>query len=93
MAEVPFQVIVGGYTDNVPVGKNLMAKYPTNWDLAAARAVEVVRVLENSGVPQEQLRAVSFGENMPIATNDSAEGRAQNRRIEIRLRPVVVVES
>ncbi len=92
LTEIPFQVIVCGYTDNVPVGRNLMAQYPTNWDLAAARAVEVVRVLESAGVPQDQLRAVSFGETMPIATNDSAEGRAQNRRIEIRLRPVVVAE-
>ncbi len=76
LTEVPFQVIVCGYTDNVPVGRNLMAQYPTNWDLAAARAVEVVRG-ESAGVPQDQLRAVSFGETMPIATNDSAEGRAE----------------
>ncbi len=49
LTEIPFQVIVCGYTDNVPVGRNLMAQYPTNWDLAAARAVEVVRVLESAG--------------------------------------------
>ena len=88
--DVPFQTIVGGFTDNVPISKNLAQQFPTNWDLAAARATNVVRMLEESGVPKERLVAVSFGENQPVASNDVKEGRAQNRRIEIRLRPVVV---
>jgi chemotaxis protein MotB len=90
LIDVPFQTIVGGFTDNVPISKRLAAKFPTNWDLAAARATQVVRLLEESGVPSAQLVAVSFGENQPIANNDDSKGRAQNRRIEIRLRPVVV---
>lgn len=90
LKDVPFQTIVGGFTDNVAISKRLATQFPSNWDLAAARATQVVRLLEESGVPSEQLVAVSFGENQPVADNDSPEGRAQNRRIEIRLRPVVV---
>jgi len=88
--DVPYQTVVGGFTDNVAVGKKLSKQFPSNWDLAAARATNVVRILEDTGVPQDRLVAVSFGENQPIAPNDTAEGRAQNRRIEIRLRPVVI---
>lgn len=92
LREVPFQVLVVGFTDNVPVGSKLKKSYPTNWELAGARAALVVRVLEKAGVAKEQLRAVSKAENMPIASNDTPEGRAKNRRIEIRLRPVIVEE-
>lgn len=88
--DVPYQTIVVGFTDNVPVSKRLAEKFPSNWDLAAARATNVVRMLGESGVPKERLVVVSAGENQPVASNDTAEGRAQNRRIEIRLRPVVV---
>ncbi len=88
--DVPYQTIVAGFTDNMPVSKRLAGQFPSNWDLAAARATNVVRMLEDSGVPKQQLVVVSFGENNPVAPNDSKEGRAQNRRIEIRLRPVAV---
>ncbi len=92
LAELPYQTLVGGYTDNVPVSANLIKKYPSNWELAGARAAAVVRVLEEAGVSSQQLRAISMGENMPVASNDTAEGRAKNRRIVIRLRPVVLDE-
>ena len=88
--DVPYQTIVGGFTDNVPVSKRLAEKFPSNWDLGAARATNVVRMLEDSGVPKERLVVVSFGENQPVASNETAEGRTLNRRIEIRLRPVVI---
>ena len=64
----------------------------SNWDLAGARSARVVAVLQESGIPEEQLVSVSFGANQPLASNDSPDGRAQNRRIEVRLRPVVVPE-
>jgi chemotaxis protein MotB len=92
LAELPYQTLVGGYTDNVPVSENLAKQYPSNWELAGARAAAVVRVLEEAGVANTRLRAISMGENMPIASNDTPEGRAQNRRIVIRLRPVVIEE-
>ncbi len=84
----PYQIGVLGYTDNVPVGRRLAAKFPSNWELAAARAAAVVRTMESGGINSEQLVVVSFGPNRPYTSNATPEGRAENRRIEIRLRPV-----
>jgi chemotaxis protein MotB len=85
----PYQIAVLGFTDNVPVGAQLRDRFPSNWELAGVRAASVVRLMQAEGVPSSQLVAVSQGENQPIASNDTKEGRAQNRRIDIRLRPVV----
>ena len=84
---IPHQIIVAGFTDNVPIKGELTKMFPTNWELAGARAASVVRLLESQGVDSNKLTAVSFGENKPVATNDDWKLRAQNRRIEIRLRP------
>jgi len=89
LIDVPYQTIVIGFTDNAPISENLAKTFPTNWDLAASRATHVVRILETSGIVSDRLAAVSFGENEPVASNDTPEGRKQNRRIEIRLRPVI----
>ncbi|MDX2505949.1 MAG: OmpA family protein [Gammaproteobacteria bacterium] len=88
LKNIPHQIIVAGFTDNVPIKGELTKMFPTNWELAGARAASVVRLLENQGVDSNKLTAVSFGENKPVATNDDWKLRAQNRRIEIRLRPV-----
>ena len=92
LREVPYQTVVAGFTDNVPIGDILAERYPTNWELAGARATRVVRLLEEAGVASNRLLAISFGENQPEASNDTPEGRAENRRIEIRLRPILVEE-
>ncbi|HTN93716.1 MAG TPA: OmpA family protein [Gallionella sp.] len=76
---------VVGYTDNVPVAKSLQATYPTNWELSVARATNVVRFLQDSGVPPERMVAAGRGEYDPVASNDTPEGRQKNRRIEIML--------
>jgi chemotaxis protein MotB len=88
LKDSPYLTVVAGFTDNVPIGGALADRYPTNWELAGARAARVVRLLEEAGVPSERLFAVSYGENQPVASNDDEEGRAKNRRIEIRLRLV-----
>jgi chemotaxis protein MotB len=85
----PYQIAVLGFTDNVPVGPKMQAQFPSNWEVAGARAASVVRLMQAEGVPPAQLVAVSRGENQPIATNDTAEGRAQNRRIDVRIRPII----
>ena len=72
-----------GHTDNVPIGKSMLAQYPSNWELSAARATTVVRFLEAAGVPPERLAASGRAEYSPIASNDDPEGRRRNRRIEI----------
>ena len=93
LKSVPYQVVVTGNTDNVPIGPKVAERFPSNWALAAARAAAVVKLMEADGIPKRQLVAVSFGDTRPIATNDTPEGRAENRRIEVRLRPVVEEET
>ena len=83
-----YRVDVQGHTDNVPIRGDLTRRYPTNWELAAARASSVVRVLEGRGVGAKRLSAVSLGEYHPVESNRSPQGRAKNRRIEIRLVPL-----
>ncbi len=87
---VPYQIVVIGHTDNVPIGPGLMKRYPSNWELAGARAASVVRMMAAEGISPEQLLAISMGDTRPIAANDTPEGREHNRRIEVRIRPVVV---
>jgi chemotaxis protein MotB len=82
------RVEIQGHTDNVPIRPDAATKYPSNWELAAARATVVVRLLAAEGVDPRLLSAVSFGEYQPVASNDTPEGRLRNRRIEIRLQPV-----
>ncbi len=89
LEQLPYQIAVIGYTDNVPVGPRLAARFPSNWELAGARAASVVRLFQGAGIPAQQLVVISRGEGRPIASNDTPEGRAENRRIEVRLRPVV----
>jgi len=77
---------VEGHTDNVPIRGTLTKKYLTNWELSTARATTVLHFLQDtSGIPGERLSAVGFGEYSPIASNSTAEGRTQNRRIQIVL--------
>ncbi len=85
----PYQIAVLGFSDNVPVGPQLSDRFPSNWELAGTRAASVVRLMQDAGVPSSQLVAVSVGENQPIASNDTPEGRAENRRIDVRLRPII----
>jgi len=85
---IPHHVEVQGHTDDVPIHSE---RYPTNWELAGARASRVVRFLEEHGVDPRRLSAVSRGEYDPVAPNDSEAGRAKNRRIEITLKPLEAV--
>ncbi|AIF46594.1 OmpA/MotB family protein [Dyella japonica] len=77
------RVAVEAFTDNVPIGEALKARFPSNVELSSARADEVVRYLGKKGVPDRLMSAQGFGERHPVASNDTAEGRAQNRRVEI----------
>lgn len=76
---------IEGHTDNTPISpmSPIFKIYPTNWDLSAARAVEVVKILQTDGVPGQNLEAVGYGKYHPVETNDIEEGRAYNRRVEI----------
>jgi chemotaxis protein MotB len=81
------QIDVVGNTDNVPIGPELVRRYPTNWELAGARAAIVARYLQDGGVDPAKLEAISNGQYHPVAPNDTAEGRAQNRRTDLLIRP------
>jgi chemotaxis protein MotB len=87
MATQGNQIDVVGNTDNVPIGPELAGRYPTNWELAGARASIVVRYLQAQGVNPAALEAISNGEYHPVASNDTAAGRAQNRRTDLLIRP------
>ena len=81
-------IVIEGHTDDVPIGLVLVEKYPTNWELSTARAVRVVRFLQEKGwLEPERLSATGYSYYKPVASNDTAEGRRQNRRIEIILVP------
>ncbi|HDS1734500.1 flagellar motor protein MotD [Pseudomonas sp. BP8] len=71
-------VHVEGFTDNLPIRT---AQYPTNWELSASRAASIVRLLAMNGVNPGRMASVGYGEYQPVATNDTAEGRARNRRV------------
>jgi chemotaxis protein MotB len=73
---------VEGHTDNVPIKTE---RFPSNWELSSARAIAVVRILQDKGLEPTLLGAAGYAEYQPVAANDTAEGRAQNRRIEISL--------
>ncbi|MFG6665530.1 flagellar motor protein MotB [Halomonas sp. HNIBRBA4712] len=77
------EVSVEGHTDNVPIAT---AAFASNWELSTGRAIAVVRHLEEDGVARARLRAVGYADTRPLEGNDTASGRAANRRVEFVLR-------
>ena len=75
---------IEGHTDNVPIKT---ARFPSNWELASARAINVVRIMISGGMSPSTLSAASYGPNKPVASNDNEKSRKQNRRIEIVVQP------
>ena len=89
----PSEIYVIGHTDNQKIGPQLAQKYPTNWELGAARAAQITRLFKDAGIEDSRMLAVSAADSRPRADNATAEGRDQNRRIEIRLRPREATEA
>ncbi len=89
LKEMPERDIqIEGHTDNVAISGSLKKEYPTNWDLSAKRAVNVVKFLiAKMDIEPSRLAAVAFGEYRPIVDNDTEEGRNKNRRIVIDVLP------
>jgi len=73
---------VSGYTDDVPINTG---RYPTNWELSAARSASVVRLLAQNGINPARMGAIGYGEFRPIVANDSAVNRQKNRRVVVRI--------
>jgi chemotaxis protein MotB len=79
----PFDIVVAGHTDNVPINT---AQFPSNWYLSAMRALNFQRILiDESGIAYRYFRIHGYGEEMPIATNETSEGRQENRRVELMI--------
>lgn len=87
LAENPdIAVLIEGHTDNVPYTGS--GQLQDNWDLSTKRATSIVQILrENNGIEPQNLTAAGRGEHAPIASNETAEGKAKNRRIEVILTP------
>ena len=80
LSRMAYHVKVKGHTDSAePQSK----QFPTNWELSASRAAAVVRLLVENGVNPRYISAEGYAHYDPIATNDTAQGRARNRRVEI----------
>lgn len=87
-ADADHRIEVEGYTDDVPVGKHLKAKYKSNWELSSARAASVVEYLQKKGVDPSRMTAAGHGQYQPTDDNATETGRARNRRTDIDLVPV-----
>ena len=83
------RIQIEGHTDNVPIGGRLKEIFPSNWELSASRALAVVRILQaDVGIDPILLSSAGYGEYQPAASNETSEGKADNRRIEIVLLPL-----
>ncbi len=80
--DIKWVLQVDGHTDSIPISTD---RFPSNWELSAARAIEVVKFLESQGIPPERLAAAGHAANAPIDNDNTEAARARNRRIEIRL--------
>jgi len=78
------QYQIEGHTDNLPIKSEI---YPSNWELASARAMSVVKTMIEAGLPSTRISGASYADTQPVADNKSVEGRAQNRRIAIVIVP------
>lgn len=78
----PHTIAVAGHTDNLPIRN---ARFPSNWELSAARAGSVIRYLVESGIAADRLRAEGYADTRPLVANDTPAQRATNRRVELTL--------
>ena len=82
------QIRVVGHTDNRPIRKEYQHKFPSNWELSSARAAAVVRYFQReSGLDPKSLETAGRSFYRPVASNETGEGRAQNRRVEVIIAP------
>ena len=82
LAPTEYAVTVEGHTDTTPINN---AKFPSNWELSVVRASTVVRLFVDAGVGPARLTATGYGEQRPLVTNDTLDGRARNRRVTITI--------
>ncbi len=81
------RVSIEGHTDNIPIRISSGRRYTDNMDLSYLRAKTIAGILVKYGIPAEHISVIGYGDTRPIASNDTEEGRAKNRRVEIKLIP------
>jgi chemotaxis protein MotB len=85
LGETPYDLRIEGHTDNVPIHN---AEFDSNWELSSARATHIARLfLEMKAIPPDRLSAAGYAEFHPVASNDTAAGRAENRRVDLVVLP------
>lgn len=82
LAEVDNNIQVEGYSDNAPINSPM---YPSNWELSSARASGVARLFVENGIAADRVVVLGYGENRPVDTNETSEGRARNRRVTVMI--------
>lgn len=86
LAATSFPIVIEGHTDNRPIST---PQFPSNWELSAVRATTVLRQFVAGGVSPDRLTAIGYGDQRPAAANDSAQGRARNRRVTIQIEAAI----
>jgi chemotaxis protein MotB len=85
VTDLPRNIYIEGHTDNIPTDGD---EYPSNWELSSERAINFMKILlENEKLDPRKFSATGYGEYQPVATNDTAKGRAENRRVEVLISP------
>ena len=85
LGPTPYDLRIEGHTDNVPIHT---AEFDSNWELSSARATRIARLfLDMKAIPADRLSAAGYAEFHPVASNDTAEGRAENRRVDLVVMP------
>jgi chemotaxis protein MotB len=85
LGRTPYDLRIEGHTDNIPIHN---AEFDSNWELSSGRATRIARLLIDQGlIPPERISAAGYAEYHPVATNDSPEGRAENRRVDLVVQP------
>jgi chemotaxis protein MotB len=85
LGPTPYDLRIEGHTDNVPIHN---AQFDSNWELSVARATHITRLfLDMKAIPADRLSAAGYAEFHPVASNDTAEGRGENRRVDLVVMP------
>lgn len=85
LGKTPYDLRIEGHTDNIPIHT---AEFDSNWELSSARATRIARIfLDLHAIPPDRISAAGYAEYHPVASNDTPEGRAQNRRVDLVVLP------
>jgi chemotaxis protein MotB len=85
LGRTPYDLRIEGHTDNVPIHT---AEYDSNWELSSARATHIARIfIDMKAIPPDRISAAGYSEFHPAASNNTAEGRSENRRVDLVVLP------